>query len=763
MDILQGLLHAHFVFNGRRCVYVGRGPANRQMFTDGAGWYLEIPDPETGFPRMPTTDEVVILMADKALILRADPLADLVRERARKEEPVRQELIEAKLKHDPKRLRDHWYALREAVCRKWDEGHRCALSKAGVAAWFKEHFVVDELEATYGRVPSDRTFRKWVRERGTEGDRRPADYRSDTGLGIRIRRIADVPLAIIKGWALKFHSKPKQNQRAHYRRAKDDIERYNRGEELELFGFEKGFDKPDVEAKMCAWSLFQKEIERAKSATAFGVGHGHRAQKQRFGGGGVAQEPTRFLEYVQLDDTPFPIVFVFDPVHKAPCGVPTVTIALDVYTRVILGWDISFDTPSHSTFMRTMLHTALPKRVPKSHSRFRALGELCGKIVGHLVLDNAPHQTARAAQDAGGDIGTAVRWAGSKEPTHKGHVESCLETLQRILREMLPGSTYDIPTMREFDWNPAKQALVTIEQFREIFAAVVAAYHTTGHSAHDGRSPLEIWSEQRAEHGLDLVRDPDHFERAIANVSYVAFRGDGASINDLQYGSDGTDDRFPLSNEDILRHLSLARGVSSDTKKQSFKDVKIKWDPNDLGRAWLFDEHLREYVPIPCTRRRYADGLPLWLHERLKDWAKKKRLAFEEEHDMVKVRGDFAKHIAKILPGSTMLDNRAMARLADSSAGREYLGQAAEILNVAGSPSGMESVVRHELRTGTRKDANRKPPRSSRRDTDKAGRRDPRDAGTSQSIPESAERQLRDQDAYVNRRLDGGWSDAGYR
>ena len=389
---------------------------------------------------------------------------------------------------------------------------------------------------------------------------------------------------------------------------------------------------------------------KAKSASAFGIAWGQRAREQRWGGGGVAQEPTRFLEIVQLDDTPFPVVFVYDPVRRCPVGVPTVTIALCIYTRVIVGWDISYDPPSHATYMRTLLSTALPKIVPERFTHRPELAELGGKIVGTLLLDNAKHLIARAAQDAGGVIGSAVRSAGSKQPTHKGCVESCLKTLQGIIRQELAGSTWDIPLMREFDYNPSTQALVTIERFREIFAAAVAAYHTSDHKGLDDRWPLEVWLEQRAEHGLDWVCDPDHFKRAVGSVSYVSFRGDGGRIEGLMYGSDGSDDRYPLSNEDILHHLALARGASSDTKKQTFKDVKIKWDPNDLSEAYLFDEWTKKYVPIPCTRRRYAENLPLWLHERCKEFAKRHRFKFDADGEMLNAREAFTKAVADALP-----------------------------------------------------------------------------------------------------------------
>jgi hypothetical protein len=485
--------------------------------------------------------------------------------------------------------------------------------------------------------------------------------------------------------------------------------------------------KDPAKVKMCTRRIFNMEIERAAGGKATSTAWNEQARKQRFGGGGVAQEPVRFLQYVQLDATPFPMVFVVDAVRRLAVGVPTVTIALDVYTRVILGWDVTFEPPSYASFMRTMLHTALPKPVPESFQcepRIASeLAELCGKVVGHLLVDNAREQIGRAAQDAGGDIGHGVRWAGVKEPTHKGHVESCIGKLQNILRDLLPGATWDIPLMRLYDYDPKTQALVTLERFREIFAEVVAKYHTTEHSGLLERLPLDVWIEQRDLHGLDWVKDPDHFRRAVGEVDYVTFRGDGFGVEGLRYGCNGSDHRHPTSNDQILFHLGLARGIASDAKKKSFDRVKVKYDPNDLSVAWLFDEHLRCYVELPCTTRRYSENLPLWLHKRLKEHAAKKRLKFETEHDMCLVSDAYARMMSRIVPEAVAAERRAAARYAESTQGRTYLGNAVQIIDVKPSPSGMESIVEHVDRVGTRLDARRIAPRSDNRADRPAGRK----------------------------------------
>ena len=309
-------------------------------------------------------------------------------------------------------------------------------------------------------------------------------------------------------------------------------------------------------------------------------------------------------------------------------------------------------------------------------------------------------------------------------------------------------------------YDPAKHALVTLEQFRETFAMAVARYHTADHTALLNRKPLEVWLEQRELHGLAWVRDPDHFRRAVGEVDYVTFRSDGFGVEGLRYGCDGSDERFPISNDEILFHLGMARGVSSDTAKRSFDNVKIKYDPNDLSVAYLFDEHLRRYVELPCTMRRYAENLPLWLHDRLREYAREKRLQFEAEHDMVAVREAYAREMAKIVPEATAAERRAAARLADSSQGRAYLGDAVKLVKVKPSPSGMESIVEQDDRVGTRGDATRVAPRSSTRTDKEKGLRDRRDAPKSRK-PDNAG--STGQDAVRSgRRLDVDLSSDGY-
>lgn len=66
----------------------------------------DVPDRVTGMPVWPYPDQVIELMGDLRLVLRADPLDDPVRRGARSDEGTVSELANAKCKSTPDRSRD---------------------------------------------------------------------------------------------------------------------------------------------------------------------------------------------------------------------------------------------------------------------------------------------------------------------------------------------------------------------------------------------------------------------------------------------------------------------------------------------------------------------------------------------------------------------------------------------------------------------------------------------------------------------------------
>src|SRR5690606_15997941 len=61
------------------------------------------------------------------------------------------------------------------------------------------------------------------------------------------------------------------------------------------------------------------------------------------------------LAVVQIDHTPADIILVDDK-HRKPIGRPWLTLAIDVYSRMIVGYYLSFDAPSATSIAMCVAH-----------------------------------------------------------------------------------------------------------------------------------------------------------------------------------------------------------------------------------------------------------------------------------------------------------------------------------------------------------------------------------------------------------------------
>lgn len=66
------------------------------------------------------------------------------------------------------------------------------------------------------------------------------------------------------------------------------------------------------------------------------------------------------LDVIQIDHTPVDIILVDDKTRQ-PIGRPWLTIAIDIYSRMICGYYLSLDAPSEISVAMCVSHCVLPK------------------------------------------------------------------------------------------------------------------------------------------------------------------------------------------------------------------------------------------------------------------------------------------------------------------------------------------------------------------------------------------------------------------
>ena len=420
-----------------------------------------------------------------------------------------------------------------------------------------------------------------------------------------------------------------------------------------------------------------------------------------------AQEPVRYLQIVQQDDTPLPKWFLIDAVNRVPVGPAAGVFTYDVFTNVFTGWDASLENPSQATWMRALAHTAIPKPVPAFLAdEFPELRDLYGYVTGEVLYDNALQNIARAVEDAGGDLAHSVRVAGEKEPTHKGKVERAIQTVQGYIKE-IPSLTLPIAQMRRFGYDPRKHVVVTVDQFRTMLDEAIQTYHTQPSDALGGRSPLQVWLEQVAIHGHHQPKDLDQFLRSIGEVHHVTFNRTGASVNGLNYSA-GTSE-----NEQLLSDFAASQGGPPGDALPSFTAKVKSYDTCSV--VSIFNPLTRRYVELRCTMRRYARDLPVWLHHKIVEFAKLTGKEFRTEEQMEQARERFSASLERAIPEATARQVRNYASVVDAPNVRRFIGTDVVIKTVSPSANGMgEGVVLHDARALTRKDTMGALPRPKR-------------------------------------------------
>jgi putative transposase len=97
--------------------------------------------------------------------------------------------------------------------------------------------------------------------------------------------------------------------------------------------------------------MLEKKLERKRG----------RRKKSRRVTAGLAFPNANFpLDVVQIDHTPLDLILV-DEQNREPIGRPYLSIAIDVYSRVIIGFCIMLDTPSIFSVGQLITHCILPK------------------------------------------------------------------------------------------------------------------------------------------------------------------------------------------------------------------------------------------------------------------------------------------------------------------------------------------------------------------------------------------------------------------
>lgn len=690
-----------------------------------------VTDPSTGFSVKPIADDIAKLMIRGEFIKRAPDLEEGARRVARKME------LDATAAREVDKTAD----FRVTFLRAYDV-NPCGLSDRALRVFSRELLTNPEVAKLPGaRIYAGSTLRSWINGRGHHNDRRVRDGISMTGRMPRKRRVRH-PKEILEHYVAaaskKTTTRPgaKANAFKAWQDYKGEINRINDGRPTGREG--ANYPQPDRPYKAVSYSTFWRICNDARSSATMRAQHGAKAVYSRFGGGGRSERPKRVGALGMMDDTPIPMVFLIDEEERIPLGQATGVFKLECTSKVVLGWDLSWDEPSSATFLRTYAHANTPKAIPADLDELHPeLKWLCCKTSA-VVIDNLHAHHSRNVEDSLLDAGTDVHFAGSGMARDKAEMERVIGTILDLFVKDLPAATYDIPRAREFGFDPETMVMVPLKKARELLLRAICTYHLTPHSGLKGRQPALVFKQHATKHGVPWIDDIDEFRRSIGIVEYdVSLTPTGIVVNGLRYSD------FQITRALVDDLVALQSPSKSRTKRISLK-VKVKYSPDDIGYIHVWNERSKRYVSLPCVDFDYADGMPLWAHQRVLAFARQEALDYSSGDELIEIRKRLFESIRQITAEAAEPERRTLAKLMDNPLFQRVMGDIVEVVDespkLAEPGADLPShVIPDELAAPHRADATVATPRgkpsatSKRRSNtsaSKSRKRDSRDAGT---------------------------------
>lgn len=352
---------------------------------------------------------------------------------------------------------------------------------------------------------------------------------------------------------------------------------------------------------------------------------------------------TRILERVEMDHTPLDL-FLIDERSWLPLGRPILTIIIDCYSRMLLGYFLCFEGPSTMAVMAALRHAVLPK-VPVAEAVPGLKVEHSWPCYGRpklLVVDNGMEFHGDDLDSVAFDLHCNIEFCPKHQPWFKGVVERYLGTINNSFARQIPGTSFARLHLRG-DYDPQKHAVLTLAEFKHLFEKWVLDVYAQ--QLHRGirTTPWAKWHEGLSHHAPELPEDLQHLQRRIGLVRERSLRRDGIWLNGIAY------------NSEVLQPILRAFGVGIR--------VRVLYDPEDLGAIQVWGPSDEVPVTVPAVDQVFASGLTARQNALIRERLRAQGAAAEDRESLQRAKHQIATSIQELMSSRKQRQRRQAAAL----------------------------------------------------------------------------------------------------
>jgi len=320
------------------------------------------------------------------------------------------------------------------------------------------------------------------------------------------------------------------------------------------------------------------------------------------------------LAVVQIDHSEADLIVVEDRT-RLPMGRPWITLAIDVFSRMVVGLYISMDRPGAAAVGMCLSRAMLPKGEHLAALDVPGSWPACGRM-RKVHADNAREFRGAMLERACQEYGIDLEMRPVKTPHYGGHIERLMGTAAGEIRK-LPGATFASPAERRGYDSDGTAALTLAEFERHLTDFLVNVYHRRIHTEL-GLPPMRQWEIGVLGDGMkkgtglpDVPGDPERLRLDFLPFVERTVQPYGIAIDGVHYY------------DEVLNPWINAPDAGEAKLKRSFV---VRRDPRDISQVFFFDPMAKQYYAIPYRDTSHPP-VSIWelraAHQRLKDEGKR--------------------------------------------------------------------------------------------------------------------------------------------
>jgi len=316
---------------------------------------------------------------------------------------------------------------------------------------------------------------------------------------------------------------------------------------------------------------------------------GSKEAARRFKPVGMAPLARFAMDVVEIDHT-VADVFAVHPKTRKSIGRPVLTVAIDRYSRMVVGFHIGFEEPSYKTVMLCLRQTILPKDELLEANDLDGDAWTCWGRMNKVVMDNGREFRGAALDDALVQLFIDKQYCRTATGQDKGTVERFLKTAAEAFFHTLPGTTF-CNAEAKGDRDAEKSARLTVADIRRLFLRWLVLEYARSEHRGINDVPMAKFAQSTERNALRLPDNVADLDVLLLPADTRTLQRQGVAMFGVYYGT---------------RHPELGALLRDPQKPDT---CVVKYDPNDIGHIWLLDWRTQRYIKLACPPDSGFEGL----------------------------------------------------------------------------------------------------------------------------------------------------------